>query len=546
MPTNLAFLAEKRKETTMETKTMLDPNQTLYEALRGVAQRYPEREALVLGDTRLTYQALLERIDNLATGLSRIGIGKGDKVGMILPTCVEALLSFFALAKIGAPFSAMSPQFRAREVQHILGDSEAVAVITMAELFGYDYLAMIESIRPNLPNLRHVIVKDGRVEEGTASLETLLAPGEGRASSEEVNPNDLVAVFYTSGTTGAPKGALHTHWNLLAFMDIVVQQFEPQDWEVLLNPFPLFHLAGIIIPLIPLAGGGKLVLLERFDPREVLRLVESERVTAIVGAPTMFGLMLRMPDFDQRDLSSLRLFLGGAAPFSTELIRALRESTGATVANGYGLTEGGLISLTGTEDPEELTATTVGRPRAPIEVKIVDDERREVPPGQAGEIATRAPFLMKGYYKRPELTAEALDAEGWLYTGDVGSLDEEGYLRIFDRKKDMIIRGAVNIYPAEIENYLVTHPKIQMAAVIGVPGAIGGERVRAYVLPMEGQELTATEVLDYCRGQIAVYKIPDEVRFVESFPLSALRKVQKFKLREEVARELAELEQRSN
>jgi acyl-CoA synthetase (AMP-forming)/AMP-acid ligase II len=231
----------------------------------------------------------------------------------------------------------------------------------------------------------------------------------------------------------------------------------------------------------------------------------------------------------------------GGSLCPAELIRALKGRLGCGVFNGLGVTEAGFISTTKPDDPEEVQTGTVGRPAEGVEIKIVDDERQEVPVGQAGEIVCRSPMVMEGYYKRPQETAQVLDEEGWYYTGDIGSLNEEGYLSIFDRKKDIINRAGENIYPAEIEDYLVTHPKIKMAAVIGVPSQVGGERVRAYILPMEGVELTETEVVDYCRGQIANYKLPEEVRFVENFPLSALWKVQKFKLREEAIQELAQM-----
>lgn len=524
----------------MNRGSVIDTNATLYEALQNVIRQYPGKEALVLGEARDTYSQLGEKVDALAAGLSQLGIGKGEKVGLILPVCLENIYAFFALAKLGAPYVPMSPQLRAFEVRHILGDSEAVAVITVGQMMGHDYVAMIEGVRSELPNLRHVIVYGDGVKGGAIALAELLAAEPAPHSRELVGPDDLVGLMYTSGTTGLPKGAMHTHRAVLTQVAITLQIFQPEDLAAMLNHFPMFHHSGIAAPLMFLLSGGKLVLGQRFDPRQALRSIEEERISFVVGAPVTAMLMLKMADAEQRDLSSLRVFGMGGSLCPPELIRALKERLGCGVFNGLGITEAGFVSTTKPDDPEDVQARTVGRPAQGVEVKIVDDERHEVPVGQAGEIACRSPMLMEGYYKRPEETAAVLDEEGWYYTGDVGSLDEEGYLSIFDRKKDMIIRGGENIYPAEIENYLVTHPMIKMAAVIGVPSEVGGERVRAYILPVEGAELTEIEVVNYCRGQIATYKLPEEVRFVESFPLSALWKVQKYKLREEAIRELEE------
>ena len=331
---------------------------------------------------------------------------------------------------------------------------------------------------------------------------------------------------------------MHTHRSYLNQMAAVFEILRPEDLLALLNHFPMFHSSGIAAPLIFLLSGGKLVLAERFNPRDALRLIEEERISFAMGAPVTAMMMLKMADAESHDLSSLRVFGMGGSLCPPEIIRSLKDRMNCGVFNGLGITEAGFISTTRPDDPEDVQIRTVGRPARGVEVKIVDDQRQAVAGDQPGEIACRSPMMMTGYFNRPQETAEVLDADGWYYTGDVGSLDQGGYLRIFDRKKDMIVRGGENIYPAEIERFLTTHPKIKMAAVIGVPSKTGGERVRAYILPDEGAVLTPTEVVSYCRGQIATYKLPDEVRFVQEFPLSALWKVQKFKLREEALREL--------
>jgi fatty-acyl-CoA synthase/long-chain acyl-CoA synthetase len=517
----------------------IDTNKTLYGGILDVVEQYPDKEALVLGDTRLTYRQFIEKVDALATGLTKLGISKGDKVGFILPVCVENIVAFYALSKIGAPFVPMNPQYRSSEVKHILGDAEAVGVITVAELMGFNYIDMIEGIRPDLPDLKHVIVYGEGAKGDAIPLTDILAAEPEPYEGEPVSAEDPVYILYTSGTTGLPKGAEKSHQSELVALNISISNTPPGELDVILNPFPLFHYGGIIVPLMALHTGNKLVMHPRFHPMEMLELIEQEQVTMMTGAPAMVKLMLDVIDIVPRDLSSLKGMGVGGAPVPTELIIAVRERLGSGLMNGYGLTEMGVISMTSADMPLEIQTTTVGRPPSEvISVKIVDEERRQVPTGEVGEIACKSPQEMMGYYNNPEQTAEAYDDEGYFHTGDVGSFDEEGYLRLYDRKADMIIRGGENIYPAEIEHYLMSHPKIQMAGVVGIPSEVSGETVCAYILLKEGEEMSEVEVLDYCRGNISVYKTPEEVRIVESLPLTSLMKVKRFQLRQEALREL--------
>jgi len=518
----------------------IDTNKTMYEAVLDVAEQYPDKDALVLGDTRLTYRQFIEKVDAFATGLTKLGIGKGDKVGLILPVCVEGIVAFYAFAKIGAPFIPMNPQYRSSEAKHILGDAEAVGVITVAELMGFNYIDMIEGIRSDLPDLKHVIVYGEGAKGDAIRLADIMAADPQPYEGEPVSAEDPVYILYTSGTTGLPKGAEKSHQSELVALTLATRNMNPEELVAILNPFPLFHYAGILLPFFALHTGNKLVMHPRFHPMEMLGLIEQEQVTMMAGAPAMVKLMMDVMDIAQKDLSSLKSVGMGGAPVPTELINAVRERLGSGVFNGYGMTEMGLISMTSAKMPVEIQSTTVGRPPAEVGVKIVDEERKEVPTGQAGEIACKSPQEMMGYYNNPEQTTQAYDDEGYFHTGDIGSFDEEGYLRIFDRKADMIIRGAENIYPAEIEHYLMSHPKIQMAGVIGIPSEVSGETVRAYVLLKEGEEISEVEVLDYCRGNIAVYKTPEEVRIVESLPLTSLMKVKRFQLRQEALQELEE------
>jgi len=520
--------------------TKIDTNKTLYGAILEVVEQYPDKEALVLGDTRLTYRQLFEKVDALATGLTKLGIGKGDKVGLILPVCVENIVAIYALSKIGAPFIPMSPQLRSSEVKHILSDGEAVGVITVGELMGFNYIDMIEGIRPDLPDLKHVIVYGEGAKGDAIRLADILAAEPERYEGEPVSAEDTLQILYTSGTTGLPKGAVITNQTELVTLDKSIKFQPAEEYAAILNPFPLFHYGGITVSLMALHTGNKLVMHPRFHPIEMLGLIEQEQVTMMAGAPAMVKIMMDVIDIAPRDLSSLKVVGMGGSPVPTELIIALRERLGCGVMNYYGITEMGVVSMTNAKMPLEIQATTVGRPAPRVEVKIVNEERREVPTGQVGEIACKSPMAMMGYYNNPEQTVKSSDDDGYYYTGDIGSLDEEGYLSIFDRKADMIIRGAENIYPAEIEYYLMSHPKIQMAGVIGIPSEVSGETVRACILLKEDEELSEVEVLDFCRGNISVYKIPEEVRFVESLPLTSLMKVKRYQLRQEALRELEE------
>jgi fatty-acyl-CoA synthase/long-chain acyl-CoA synthetase len=515
----------------------IDTNSTVYNALFAAAQQHPAKDAVVFGGTRKTYKQLINSVDSLAEGLYDLGIRKGDNVALILPPCFENVLCFFSLAKLGTPFVPISPQLRSYEVQHILRDSDSVAVIAMAEMMGHNYLQMIEDIRPHLPKFNHLIALGKNTCENVQSFDALVENENKTNLEEPVFPSDIVGIFYTSGTTGLPKGAMHSHRGILTQISSTIELFSQNDLAAMLNFFPMFHLSGIVSPLIFLLSGGKLVLTPRFDPREALRLIEEEKISFMVGAPITARIILKLAESSQRDLSSLRIFGMGGAQCPPEIIHNLKQRFNCGVFNGLGITEAGFVSASKPDDPEDKQVATVGRPPTGVDLEIVNDDRQILPVGDIGEIACRSSMMMEGYYKQPDETSKVLDDDGWYYTGDIGRLDQLGYLTILDRKKDVISRGAENIYPAEIERYLVSHSKIKKAAVIGVPSAVGGERVRAYILAEDGAELDEIEVVKYCRGQIASYKLPDEVRFVDDFPLSSLWKVQKYKLREEASTE---------
>lgn len=500
----------------------------------------PEKEALVFRDQRYTYRELGEKVDRLAEALLRLGIKKGDKVAVDLPNWPEFVFSFFAITRIGAVMVMVNTRYRASEVKHILKDSDSIAVVIPVEFDGFKYLPMIEEMRPELPLLRHVIAVGEATEReaGVLSFADLLESSSGRVVQEaEIDPlEDLALIMYTSGTTGTPKGAMITHFNLVRNSEVnsVPYEFTPDD--VFLVLVPASHIIGLFCLTSVFLFHAKVILVDIFKAEPVLQIIERERATVQHAVPTVFTLELA--NGEKYDISSLRTGLMAGASCPAELVRRLID-IGFQVHIGYGMTEtaGGLTNTTFSDDLVARTQT-VGKPVEGVQMKFVDDDRREVPEGQVGEIAVKSYGLMKGYYKQPAATEAAIDSDGWFYTGDLGFKDERGYIRIAGRKKDMIIRGGFNIYPAEVEELLYTNPKVLEVAVVGVPDSVLGEKTCACVRPRAGVEITELEIKEFCRGKLADFKVPDYVRFMESFPLTPTGKIYKMKLREEVIEEM--------
>ena len=540
---------------------MIHTRMTLAEAFQHVAAQHPDREALVCGETRLTYGQLAQRITSLAHGLTELGIAQGDRVALLLRNCPEFIISFFALAEMGAVSVLLNPQLRRRQLDHILRECEPVAVVTSATPGMAEAVQTVRDVQRELPVLRYIIFTEGGAETERRLEELMASTVPASYSPPPVTSDTLATLLYTSGTTGMPKGAMHTHRGLIApvvaslklremwikrpslqtatRMAKVLARYGPRllkaagRQQVFLSPVGLYAIAGVEVMLQALLMGDKLVLMPRFHPIELLQLVEKERVTILVAVPMALSVLMRLKDLDHYDTSSLLICGTGSAPCPPELAREVRRRLGCAMHIGFGTTElAGGIAATSLEDSDERQTETVGRPLPGMEIKIVDDQGRELPPGEVGELLCRSESVMLGYYRAPEATAEVVNDEGWYHTGDLAVMDEQGYLRIVGRKKDLIIRGGQNIYPAEIEGYLQSHEKIKEAAVVGVPAAVGGEAVWAFIILEEDAEMTAEEVLEYCRAGLEAYKIPNQVRFVPDFPRSAMGKPQKFKLRE--------------
>lgn len=511
----------------------------------------PRREFLLSRGQRLTRGAAWSAIRALAAGLHALGVRRGERVVTLLPPCPEAVYPLFLPWLLGNVNVPLNPLLREAELRHILTDCEASVVITTGRWRGQDFPALFARLQPELPALRTVIVCDAErsalypgqlpyaaaTRSGAAiscgaatSCGAAIAPGA-------LSPDDLALLAYTSGTTGQIKGVAHTRRRMMALLPRAFGRLFWEPLRCLLTPFPPFHYAGMFSLVSALLAGGKVVLLDRFDPRAILESIERERVDHLAAAPTLYRWLLQTPAAERYDLRSLRTCTFSTEPCPPELAEGLHRRFGCRVQNIYGTTESMVIAWTGAHDSWERAATTVGRPAPGVRVRIVDEARQPLPAGATGEIAVQTSQMMTGYYRDPALTAQVLDGAGWFYTGDLGAWDSAGYLRLVDRKKDLIIRGGQNVYPAEVETCLKQLPGVRQVAVVGIPTALAGEAIWAYVEPHPGAALGASEVLAHCRERLAPFKMPAELRFVERLPVTATGKVEKYRLREWARRE---------
>jgi len=519
---------------------------TLSEVLRETCEHFPSRNAILdPSGTSLTYEELDRRVNEVARGLIQIGVATGDKVGLWMPNVPEWVIAYFAIARIGAVVVPMNTRYKSHEVEYILRDSEATTLFAVSSFVGIDYLRMIDEVRGKLPRLRHVVIVGDagrgmhRMEEVVALGRKNLADGELAARERLCDPLDNVFILYTSGTTGNPKGAMLSHHNIARNAEQVTEVLHTTEKDVLLLAVPFFHCFGCVMGIAgAITWGAAIVPMQVFKPKEALDLVERFGITVLYGVPTMFVLELEenrkgKDDGSRYDVSSLRTGIMAGAPCPIEVMKGTMEELRCNVSIAYGLTEASpVITMTRFDDPIERRVETVGRPLDGIAVRIVDDERSPLAVGEMGELACRGYNVMLGYYRAPEVTAETIDGDGWLYSGDLATMDEDGYVRIVGRKKDMLITGGFNVYPAEIEEYLFTHPKVQNVSVVGVPDNVFGEVAVAYVIPREGQRIDPQEIVDFCDAEIANFKIPRYVEIVEEFPMTQSGKVQKFRLRE--------------
>jgi fatty-acyl-CoA synthase len=533
---------------------------TLGQMLDETVARHPDREALVYVDRnyRMTWRQLAEQTDRLARGLMAMGVQKGEKVAIWATNVPDWVLLMFATAKIGAVLLTVNTQYRRTEIAYLLGQSEAENLFLVDGFRDIDYVATLYEVVPELreqprghlksdrfPFLKRVFFIGQEKHRGMYSMPELLAmsamtsPADFAARQDSLSPHDVVNMQYTSGTTGFPKAVMLTHHNIgnNGFW-IGENQHLTHDDRVCI-PVPLFHCFGCVLCVTScVSHGSTMVLLETFDPLLVMASVDKERCTAINGVPTMFIAVLDHPMFDRFDYSTLRTGIMAGSPCPIHTMRQVVDRMYASeLTICYGLTEGSpVMSQTRTDDDLVHKCETVGRAMPAIEVRVIDPETgADQPAGVPGEVVCRGYNVMKGYYNMPEATAAAVDADGWLHSGDLGTMDTDGYLRISGRLKDIIIRGGENISPMEIEEFLRRMPGIRDVQAVGVPSRKFGEELAAFIILRDGAAITEEDVKDYCRGQVARFKIPAFVSFVEQFPLTASGKVQKYKLREEAA-----------
>lgn len=531
---------------------------TIGNMLDDTTSKYQEKEALVYHERglRYTFGEFQAICNQAARGFMSLGIQKGDNIAIWATNVPEWVISQFATAKMGGVLVTVNTSYRVHELEYLLRQSESTTLLLMDSYRDANYLSMIQEICPELqtcdpgalqskrfPHLKNVIYLGNERQPGMFLWSDLLERAvlvteeERIARQATLSPDDVINMQYTSGTTGFPKGVMLSHVNIVnnAVKVAECQRLGLEDKVCI--PVPFFHCFGCVMgTLACVATGATMVPVIAFDPGVVLAVVEAERCTALYGVPTMFIAELNHSTFAERDLSSLRTGIMAGSLCPIEVMKKVVDQMGIRdITIAYGQTEASpVITQTVPEDSLERKVSTVGRLHAEVEAKIIDPATGDILPlGVQGELCTRGYLVMKGYYNMPEETVKAIDQEGWLHTGDLATVDEEGYYRITGRLKDMIIRGGENIYPREVEEFLYTHPKVLDVQIVGVPDAKYGEQVLACIRVKPHETLTEDEVRDYCEGKIAHYKIPRYIQFVDEYPMTASGKIQKFKLREQ-------------
>ena len=488
---------------------------------------YGEYEATIYDDRRFTNREQFDASNRFANALSGLDIAAGDRVVVMLPNCPEVGQCYGAILRVGGVVVPVLFLLAAEELTHILNDSEARAIVTSPEFVA----KALEAAAAATPHPQ-VIVVGGEVA-GTLSFDALVAAQDAEAPIAERASTDAALFMYTSGTTGRPKGVVLTHGNMLHQAEAIHEIAELDPTRLGLAVMPMAHAAGLVTWVAGMKNGGRGVLMRWFDPEGFCRNVQEYRVSITALVPTMAAFLLNHPAMDAYDLSSLEQVIFGAAPAPVELVKAFEAKTGAKVRGTYGLTEAAPV-VTADRPSLERKDGASGIALPGVEIAIHDDEDRALRVGESGEICVRGPNVMAGYHRMPEETAKVLRG-GWLHTGDVGYLDDDGYLFVVDRVKDMIIRGGFNIYPHDVEEVLATHPAVAESAVIGVPDPVYGEQVEAFVVKRIGADETEDELLAYCRERLAKYKTPQRITFVRDLPKSQVGKVLKRVLRDQAA-----------
>ncbi|WP_299738948.1 AMP-binding protein [uncultured Roseobacter sp.] len=540
-------------------------NLTIPALLARTVAEHPDHSAAVFRaqDIRWTYAEFSREVDRLAGGLLKLGLQKGDRVGIWSPNRAEWLLTQFATARIGAILVCINPAYRLSELEYALNKVACTALVTARAFKTSDYIGMLATLAPELetaapgalaaarlPHLRSIIVMGNDIPPGMLSFDAICAQGDQTpgadldAISTALDPQDVINIQFTSGTTGSPKGASLTHHNIVNNAHFVTQAMAFTPADKLCIPVPFYHCFGMVMGTLGCVTKAATIVVpgEGFDPKDTLSTVSDEACTALFGVPTMFVNELALPDFDSYNLSTLRTGVMAGAPCPIEVMKQVQSKMHMhQVTICYGMTETSPVSFqSNLDDPLHQRVSSVGRIHPHVEVRIIDDKGETRPVGAQGELLTRGYSVMRGYWGEDAQTARSIDADGWMHTGDLATLDAEGYCAITGRVKDMILRGGENVYPREIEEFLYTHPDIAQAQVFGIPDDKFGEIVCAWIVPREGAQLTSEDdVRQFCKDNIAHFKVPAHVSFKDELPMTVTGKPQKFIMRDQMIAELA-------
>jgi len=525
----------------------IPPGVTLGEYFDRTAERYGERMALIYRERQITWGELKHLVDRMTLAFIDLGIKQGDMLVILFPNRPEFIITLLAVARLGAVSVPVSERLRRKEIEYILRQTKAKAVVSVAEYWGFSFADLFHDLRPAIPTLEQVIISGTRSHPAELIFEELGAQKwEERYPAEyykevyqrdfPVEADDLLEIIFTSGTTGNPKGVMHSHNTRCrsALGTATSLGLKPEDvWLIMV---PLSHTTALVNAFYSsVIRGSCMVLLETWNVEEAMQEIARHRVTLPIGVPTMPIMMLQRPDFEEYDFSSVRAMVLAGAPLPIEVARQIIQKMGCYVTSAYGMTETAMSNITRLDDPVEVVCETVGRPQPGMEHKVVDEKRRVVPIGAKGEACARGQNVCLGYFKDPERTAQVIDDRGWIYSGDLATMDEDGNLRIIGRIKDIIIRGGENISPTEIEDILYTYPKVAQVSVVAVPDERLGEKTCACIIPKPGQAITQEEVKAFFKDKVAHFKIPDRVELMSEFPTTPSGKIKKNVLREIMA-----------
>lgn len=535
----------------------IPPGVTLGEYFEQTANRFEGKDALIFRERRITWRELKLLVDRFTLALIDLGIRRGDIVVILFPNRPEFIITLLSAARLGAVSVPVSERLRRKEIEYILRQTEAKAVVSVSEFWGFSFSDLFQELRGVIPTLKQVIVSGKRRHPDELVFEELVAQEWEKRYPKDyyrevylrefpVEADDLLEIIFTSGTTGTPKGVMHTHNTRCRSALGTATSIGLKADDVWLIMVPLSHTTALVNAFYAsVIKGSCQVLLETWNVEEAMKEITRNRVTLPVGVPTMPIMMLQRPDFDQYDFSSVRAMVLAGAPLPIEVARQIIQKMGCYVTSAYGMTETAMSNITRLDDPMEVVCETVGKPQPGMEHKVVDEKRRIVPIGVKGEACARGQNVCIGYFRDPERTAQTIDDRGWIYSGDLSTMDENGNLRIVGRIKDIIVRGGENISPTEIEDILYTLPKVAQVSVVAIPDERLGEKTCACIIPKSGELITQEEVKAFFKDKVAHFKIPDRVELLAEFPTTPSGKIKKNVLREMMAEKVQkEKEQR--